>query len=96
MEIEGEFINFSDTEGYHIIKVNELDLLDEIDDEDIAKYARYTLNMIPEEDVYTSLDDFYEDDIVKHLKNEGYNFAEEIECIEVELTEKLVKIWTEV
>lgn len=85
MEIEGEFVNFSDTEGYHIIKVSEGDLLDEINDEIIADYARWTLNMIPEDSVYSSLDDFDIDDIVDYLEEEGYNFSKNIgeeDCID--------------
>ncbi|HSE99944.1 MAG TPA: hypothetical protein VLA48_03525 [Nitrososphaeraceae archaeon] len=61
------------------------ELLDQIDNEDIANYARFSLDMIPEDSVYSSLDDFDEDDIVSHLEDGGYNFSKHIgeeDCIE--------------
>lgn len=85
MELEGEFINFSDTEGYHIIKVSEDYLLDEIDNDSIADYARWTLNMLHEDSVYSSLDDFDIDDIADYLEEEDYNFSKHIgeeDCID--------------
>jgi len=66
-------------EGYVEIVINIDDILEEIDDEYIAIYARYSLNMRHEDDFESSLDDFDDDELLEALKNNYYNFAKEVE-----------------
>lgn len=61
------------------------DILDEIDDEDIADYARYYLDMKHEDDFESSLDDFDDDDLIEELESRGHNFSSQIgedDCID--------------
>lgn len=61
------------------------DLLDEIDNECIEDYSRNNLGMRHENDFESDISDFDNDDLVKELKYNGYNFSREIgeeDCIE--------------
>lgn len=72
-------------EGYVEIEVEVYDILREIDSEDVVDYARSSLDMKHEDDFESNLDDFEEDDLIKHLENNNYNFAQKVseeECIE--------------
>lgn len=79
IQIEGEFHDFGDEKDYHIITVDEDDLLDQIDGKLIARHARDYLYMVSEDEAECSLDKFDEDGIVKHLKKRGFDFMEEVE-----------------
>lgn len=72
-------------EGYVEIELEAYDILREIDSEDVADYARWSLDMKHEDEFESSLDDFDEDDLVKELESRGHNFSYQIgedECIE--------------
>lgn len=61
------------------------ELLDEIDNEDIENYARYSLDMMYEDDFESSLDDFNEEELVEALEDLNYNFSSRIDedlCVE--------------
>lgn len=65
------------------VEFNVGELLDEIDNEDIADYSRWTLDMKHEDEFESSLDAFDKDDLVKELESRGHNFSYQIgeECI---------------
>lgn len=72
-------------EGYVEIRLPVKDLLDEIDNEYIEDYARWSLDMRHEDDFESDIDDFDDDDLVRQLEYNGYNFSRKIdedECIE--------------
>ncbi len=72
--------------GYVEIELEAYDILREIDADDVADYARWSLDMKHEDDFKSSLDDFSEDELVKALESNGYNFAQKVteeDCIEV-------------
>jgi len=77
IEIEGEFINFSGEN--HIIRVDVYGLLGELDSEDIADYAADNLDMKHIDDFQSDLDDFSEYEIVEYLKDDGFDFSEEVD-----------------
>lgn len=89
IKIVGKHITENDDEleeGYIEIEVEAYDILRELDSEDVADYARWSLDMKHEDDFESSLDDFDNDDFVKALKSSGYNFAQQVteeDCIEV-------------
>jgi hypothetical protein len=88
IRIVGKHITENDDEleeGYVEIELPVKDLLDEIDNEDIEDYARWSLDMRHEDDFESNIDDFDVDDLVKQLEYEGYNFSIKIgeeDCIE--------------
>jgi hypothetical protein len=88
IRIVGKHITENDDEleeGYVEIELPVKDLLDEIDNEDIEDYARWSLDMRHEDDFESNIGDFDVDDLVKQLEYEGYNFSIKIgeyDCIE--------------
>lgn len=72
-------------EGYVEIILDVRDILDEIDNEDIADFARWSLDMIPEDEFESSLDDFDNNDLIEELESRGHNFSYQIgeeDCID--------------
>jgi predicted transcriptional regulator len=72
-------------EGYVEIELEAYDILREIDNEDVADYARWSLDMKHEDDFESSLEDFDDDELIKELESNGYNFSKQIgedDCIE--------------
>ena len=61
------------------VEFNVGELLDEIDNEDIADYARWRLDMIPEDDVRSNIEDFSEDELVEALRDSWYDFSKEVD-----------------
>jgi len=89
IRIVGKHITENNSElekGYVEIELEIKDLLGEIDGEDIGDYARYNLDMKHEDDFESNIEDFDDDELVKALEDNGYNFAQKVteeDCIEV-------------
>lgn len=88
IRVVGKHITENDDEleeGYTEIQVEAYDILREIGSEDVADYARWSLDMRHEDDFESSLEDFSEDDIADYLEEWGYNFSKHIgeeDCID--------------
>lgn len=74
---DGELDDLEENEVY--VEFNVGELLDQIDDEDIAEYAKWGLDMRHEDDFESSLDDFSKDELAEALRDGWYNFASEVD-----------------
>lgn len=71
--------------GYVEVEFEVEDLLGEIGVEDVTDYALNNLRLINPEDFEYDIDHFEDYELVRELKNNGYNFSKEIdedECID--------------
>lgn len=71
--------------GHVEIEVEAYNILREIDSEDVADYARWSLDMKHENDFESNIEDFDEDELVEALEDLNFNFSRQIdedECIE--------------
>jgi hypothetical protein len=76
IRIIGKHITENDDEleeGYVEIEAETYDILREINSEDVANYARWSLDMKHEDDFESDLDDFDNTDLWNHLNN-SYSF----------------------
>ena len=61
------------------VEFNVGELLDQIDNEDIADYARWNFDMVGEDEFESNLDDFSDNELVEALRDNWYDFSKEID-----------------
>lgn len=60
------------------VEFNVGELLDQIESSDVYDYACYNFDLVSEDDIKSSIEDFDEDELVEALRDNYYNFTKEV------------------
>lgn len=65
------------------VEFNVEELLNQIESSDVYDYATERFGLVNEDGVAIKLDDFYESDLIEHLRDNYYNFIKEVDTNEM-------------
>lgn len=66
-------------EGHAEISIYANDVLDLIDKDDIARYVRFNLDMMHEDEFKSSIDDFDKDDFIRELEWSNFRWIDKVD-----------------